>query len=143
MKTLQTETLILSTREAVWNILTDFDSYGDWNPFIREISGEVKEGAKLKVTLSIEGRKPTTFKPTVLSAIPNQKFCWQGKLIMPGIFAGTHYYIIEELEQRKVRFIHGEIFKGILSGMIFRNIGNNTLNGFEKMNQALKEKAEN
>lgn len=143
MKTLQTETLILATRETVWKILTDFDSYGDWNPFIREISGELKAGSELRVKMSIEGRKPTTFKPEVLSVIPNEKFCWRGILFTAGIFEGTHYISLEDTEEGNTRLIHGETFKGIFAGMILRRVGENTLSGFEKMNQALKEKAEN
>ena len=38
MKNLRTEIIIQSTREKVWKILTDFDTYGEWNPFITEIS---------------------------------------------------------------------------------------------------------
>jgi len=43
----------------------------------------------------------------------------------------------------KIKFEHGENFKGIFAGMILRRIGGQTLEGFNKMNQALKEKAEN
>jgi hypothetical protein len=143
MKTLQTETLILATREKVWKILTDFNSYPEWNPFIIEISGDLKVGYELTVTRSIEGRKPTTFKPKVLTSVPNKKFCWRGKLLMPGIFDGTHFFTVEDVENGKTRLIHVEIFKGILAGMLLRRLGAATLAGFEKMNQALKEKAEN
>jgi len=142
MKSLSTEIIIQSTREKVWKILTGFNAYGEWNPFIREISGDLKVGAEITVTMSIEGRATSTFKPTVLSVVENEKFCWQGKLILPGIFQGTHYFLMEEFEEGKIKFEQGENFKGLFAGMILRKIGEQTLEGFKKMNQALKEKAE-
>ena len=142
MKNLRTEIIIQSTREKIWNILTDFNTYGEWNPFITEISGNMKVGEELKVTMSIEGRAPSTFKPIVLSVVENAKICWRGKLISPAIFQGTHYFTLEEIEAGKIRFEHGEIFKGVFAGMILSRIGEQTREGFEKMNLALKEKTE-
>ena len=31
--------------EKVWQVLTDFAHFPDWNPFIREIIGTVMEGS--------------------------------------------------------------------------------------------------
>jgi len=72
MESLSTKIIIQSTCEKVWKILTGFNAYGEWNPFIREISGDLKVGADLKVTMSIEGRSHSTFKPTVLSVVENK-----------------------------------------------------------------------
>lgn len=44
MKEIKTEIDISSTPENVWRILTDFSKYLEWNPFIDQISGELKEG---------------------------------------------------------------------------------------------------
>lgn len=142
MKTLRTEINIQSSPEKIWEILTDFPSYPDWNPFIREISGDLSVGNKISVTMEIKGRKPDTFKPVLLSVVPNEKLCWRGKNFIKGIFDGTHHFGIEPFENGTVRFIHGESFKGILSGWILRKIGEKTLAGFEKMNLALKNRAE-
>ncbi len=143
MKTIQTETIIASPQDKIWKLLTDFNGYGDWNPFIIKISGDLKVGSTLHVTMSIEGRDPAALQPKVLSVVEKEKFCWRGRLGIPGMFQGTHYFTLEEIETGKTRFIHGEIFKGFMVGIILRRIGKQTLDGFEKMNQALKEKAEN
>lgn len=43
-KEIKTEIQIDATPERVWEILTDFDAYPTWNPFIKSITGEVNVG---------------------------------------------------------------------------------------------------
>ena len=59
-----------------------------------------------------------------------------------GAFKGRHYFILEELGNDRTRFLHGEHFSGLLSGLVLRFIGKDTEAGFKQMNQALKERAE-
>ena len=44
MKEIKTEIIIDSKPEKVWEVLTDFENYPTWNPFIQNISGEQKVG---------------------------------------------------------------------------------------------------
>ena len=44
MKELHSEIVIDASPERVWDVLTDFASYPQWNPFIRRISGELEVG---------------------------------------------------------------------------------------------------
>lgn len=142
MKTIETEITINASIEKVWKILTDFPAYPDWNPFIISISGDLIEGSKILVRLKIEANKVTSFKPTLVSVVPGEKFCWRGSLLIKGIFDGTHYFVLEKTGD-KTSVSHGENFNGLLVGPILRRIGKSTQAAFEKMNQALKEKAEN
>lgn len=45
-----TEIIIKSDPQTVWNVLTDFKDYPNWNPYIIYIEGELKSGKKLNVT---------------------------------------------------------------------------------------------
>ena len=84
-----------------------------------------------------------TFKPKVLHVEPGREFRWLGHFLLPGVFDGEHYFKIEALAEDRVRFVQGEIFRGLLVGLmsIMRVTGNAHL-GFQEMNQALKERAE-
>ena len=141
-KSIKTEIVINASREKVWNILTDFDKYPKWNPFIIKIEGELVKGKKLTNTM-LNGGKKFVFKPTILSVIPHQYFDWLGKLYIPGIFDGHHYFEIDELSSNQIKLTQGEHFSGILSTSILKKIGNDTRNNFIKMNQAVKALAEN
>ncbi len=142
MKELRTEIDIEAPAERVWQILTDFTSYPEWNPFVRRISGEAQEGAQLEVYLQASGARGMTFRPTVLKAEPSREFRWRGKLFIQGLFDGEHVFEIEQLAENRVRFVQRESFRGLLTPMLLRMLENDTRRGFEEMNAALKSRAE-
>ena len=142
MKELRTEIDIEAPAERVWQILTDFASYPEWNPFVRRISGEAQEGAQLEVFLQASGARGMTFRPTVLKAEPSREFRWRGKLFIRGLFDGEHVFEIEQLAENRVRFVQRETFRGLLTPMLLRMLENDTRRGFEEMNAALKSRAE-
>jgi hypothetical protein len=127
--------------EAVWNELADTGAYPDWNPFVRHLEGELKEGARLKAEIAPPGGRAMTFKPTVLAARPNQELRWRGRLLLPGVFDGEHAFEIEPLPQGRSRFTQSERFSGLLVRALRGTLGN-TERGFEAMNVALKARAE-
>ena len=143
MRKLETEITINTSTEKVWDILLNHNSYSEWNPFINKISGSTEPGGSLAVTVHPPESKPMDFKPTVLINEKEKEFRWIGKLLVKGIFDGEHYFLLEQVSPNETRFIQGENFTGILSGLLINKIGNNTLAGFNEMNEALKKQAEN
>jgi hypothetical protein len=139
---LHTEIDIAATPARVWEVLTDFAAYPDWNPFIRRITGPVAVGSRLEATLQPPGNRATTFRPTVLTAEPERELRWIGYVGTPGIFDGEHRFRIESIGPDRVRFIQEERFSGFLAPLILRFIGRSTLEGFTAMNRALKARAE-
>jgi uncharacterized membrane protein len=57
VKEVFSEVKIQAPAERIWQVLTDFASYPEWNPFIRRISGQPKEGTRLKVYIEPPGAK--------------------------------------------------------------------------------------
>lgn len=140
MKTLRSQININASPEKVWAILTNFQEYPQWNDFIVHIEGELKEGSQLQVKIKPKDQEQH-FTPLVVKSHPPQNFEWKGKLPW-GAFNGHHCFKIEEIAQEQVRFIHQEHFSGWLSRPILALIGKQTLLGFERMNLALKQRAE-
>lgn len=136
-KIIKTQIIINSTPEKVWQILTDFDKYPDWNPFILSLHGEVKPGKQIKINLP-----DMSFQPTILKFEKNKELRWIGKLLFKGIFDGEHSFEIEDNENGTITFKHEEIFNGILVKPFSKKLDTDTKQGFELMNQKLKELAE-
>lgn len=142
VKEIKTEILINASAEKVWAILTDFDKYPNWNPFIKSITGQVAVGNKITARLEPPESKGMTFKPKVLAFEANQELRWLGHLLFPGLFDGEHKFEIINKGNGTTLFKQSEKFNGILVPLFNKMLDNNTTNGFNLMNQKLKELAE-
>jgi len=142
MKTLHTEIQIKASPQRIWEILTDFEVYPQWNPFIKKISGELKVRKRLRVTIQPPGMKSSKFIPRVTSHQKYQRFSWLGHLLIIGLFDGHHIFEIEENGDGSVRFIQKEEFSGLLVPLFRKMLDTKVRAGFEEMNKALKNKAE-
>ncbi|WP_300666122.1 SRPBCC domain-containing protein [Fluviicola sp.] len=138
-KEIRTEITIEATPEKVWNILTDFNAYPDWNPFITSISGKAEKGSALTVKIKPTDGKAMTFKPTVLTAKKHHELSWLGRLFFKGLFDGEHKFELIDRGNGTLTFVQSEKFKGIFVG-IFKTA--KTESGFHAMNRKLKALAE-
>ncbi|MBU4536301.1 MAG: SRPBCC domain-containing protein [Euryarchaeota archaeon] len=141
MKEIYTEIEINAPAKVVWDILTDFDHYPQWNPFIQEISGDQTVGAQIEVFIKSPNSNGIKFKPKILSYKPEEELRWLGALWIPKLFDGEHSLIIEEIDENKILFIQKEKFTGLLVPLVSSML-NDTESGFKNMNRALKREAE-
>ncbi len=94
MLVLRTETDIAGSLERVWDVLTDFDGYPQWNPFIRRIDGVLAPRARLSVRIHPPAGRAITFRPVVLRVEPDRHLSWRGRTLIPGLFDGEHVFEI-------------------------------------------------
>lgn len=139
---LHSETAIQASPERVWNVLTDFAAYPEWNPFIPRITGSLETGSRLDVQLQPPGSRGVRMRPTVQAAEPPRELRWLGHLGIPGLFDGEHRFRIEAVGTDWVRVVQEERFTGLLAPLVLRFVERGTRQGFEAMNQALKARAE-
>ncbi|MEW6649371.1 MAG: SRPBCC domain-containing protein [Chloroflexota bacterium] len=141
MKELRTEIELQATPEKVWQILTSFDKYPEWNPFIHHAIGKAEEGEKVDITFKSRA-KEMTLHCTVIKSEPNRELCWRYHVGLPFIFQGEHSFIIESAGDNRVHFINREVFTGLLVPSQAKDIDTNSRQGFEAMDKALKARAE-
>lgn len=141
-KSIHTEIIINSKPGKVWSILTDTTKHTEWNPFLDMNGSSLEVGQNIVIDVKPPGNnKAMRFTPKILSLVENKELIWEGKAPL-GSFTGKHIFQLEEIEEGKCRFIHGEEFSGWLVPMS-GNLLKRTEDGFKEMNIALKERAEN
>lgn len=141
-KVLTTQIHIEASPARVWGILTDFEKFPDWNPFIKSLSGDVAVGQTIQVRIRPPGGSAMSFTPTVLSFEKYKEIRWLGRLFVKGLFDGEHRFELVDHGDNTMTFRHSEEFSGILVPLFKKMIESNTRIGFEAMNQKLKERAE-
>ncbi len=138
---LRTEIQIAAPPTLVWSVLTDVDSYHEWNPFIMALAGSLEAGAELDVTLNPPESGEYSFRATVIAAEPGKELRWRGKWGAEFLFRGEHFFRLNETGDGHTRFVHGEDFSGVLVRWLGRKL-THTARGFVFMNQALKRRVE-
>lgn len=142
MHQIDTQIEIEAPAERVWSLLIDFASHSRWNPFVRSIEGTPEVGQPLKVFIQPPGSNGMQFRPTVLVVEPNRELRWKGKLFLPGLFDGEHYFRLDSKPEGGLTFRQGEMFSGILVPLFRRSLDGATKQGFAAMNEALKREVE-
>jgi hypothetical protein len=143
LKTIETQIKANSTSEKIWKILINFEEYELWNPFMIKVVGDAKLGSKIMVKIQTVRGKQRTYYPTITRLEINKELRWKGKSFLPGIFDGERIFIIEKSTDNKVSFIHKEIFTGLGVKLVGDKLDEDLRQSFDKMNIALKTKAEN
>jgi len=142
MRKVHTRIDIDAPAHKVWELITDLDNYAEWNPFVVMGKGPIRLGEKITVRAQPDGVPGKTFHPVITRFVPEKELRWLGHYLVPGLVSGEHIHILESLGENRTRYIHDDEFSGLLVPVVWTRLEVVTRKGFEKMNMALKEKAE-
>ena len=143
MKTIETNIVIDSTPEKIWDVLTNFEEYELWNPFMTKVVGNASLGSKIEVNIKTISGKNRSYYPIITKCETNKELRWKGKSFLPGVFDGERVFVLGKSDDDKVSFSHKEIFSGLCVKLVGNKLDENLREGFVRMNEALKVRAEN
>ena len=138
---LRTEVEIDAPVSHVYDVLTDFSHYAEWNPFVTAISGKLAVGEQLSVEMSLPEGKTYLLKPKLTHVAERAELRWRGHFLLPALLDADHFFLLSEQRENVTRFVQGENFSGLLLRFSGRTL-TLTARGFVYMNQALKKRAE-
>lgn len=140
---IQTRIEIQTGIEHVWQVLTNFAAYQEWNPMIRQVQGEAQLGSRLKVYFQPTGRKRAqVFRPKLITVLPNEELRWMGWPRFPGILDIDHYWILSHLGDNRTHLLHGTGIMGLLAPIVKSLMNDSIQHTFNDMNFAHKARAE-
>lgn len=143
MKTIETSIVIDSSIKKVWGILTKFEEYELWNPFMTKVIGNATLDSKIEVNIKTISGKKRTYYPIITRCETNRELRWKGKSFLPGVFDGERIFILENSNDNKILFSHKEIFSGLGVRLVGNKLDESLRESFVSMNEALKVRAEN
>ncbi len=139
---LETEVWIASSAEQVWETITDFPRYLEWNPAIPSAEGDANVGSILKVQIKWPGLACNHYRLSVTEADCGQALSWLGRFGMRGMMDGEHSFLIKSLPYGGVLVKQVENFSGFLIPFFAPWLQDNVLRGFVEVNNALKSRLE-
>ena len=100
--------------ERVWEVLTDFDRWAEWNPSVPSIEGEPRVGSTVALTLAMPGRPSAKVKAKLTEVVPGRRLVWDGHVGADRLFAGHREFLIDPQPDGTVLFTHVEDVSGLL-----------------------------
>jgi hypothetical protein len=114
-KVVTISTAVPGPKQEVWEALTDFRSYDDWNPVITEADGEAREGTELDLDVALPGHDPESLDAEVVIARPERKVRWQDRLLVPGLRDWEYEFVLEPLSDGRVLVVQQLRIEGLLA----------------------------
>jgi hypothetical protein len=139
MREIRTEIDIDAPPAAVWAVLTDLESYPEWNPHVVAASGVIELGSTLDITVRRAGTRDRSMSVTVTELFPDLRLVWVGTLLAGAVFEGRHVFELEPLDGERTRLVNREEVRGVLAGLVTTD---EPEVDYAKMNQALKRRVE-
>jgi hypothetical protein len=125
-----------ATPESVWQAITDFGSFPEWNPMTPTMAGELVVGAKLKGTVQV-GPARVPVRVVLKTLRPAEELRWAGGI--PGVMFADHRFVIEDLGDGASALRHHEEYSGIFTNGMVIKLANDSQKRF---NAALKQRIE-
>ena len=135
-KSVHHEITIEAPSQKVWETLINMSEYPNWNPVMKLIDGEIKEGCKVKYQFIQDADNISEIPASVIQIVPKELLNQKGGL--PLILTFNHKYILESSGNSTRVTIHED----------YRGIGVNFWNpkpleeAYARLNFALKKRLE-
>ena len=133
---------IAASAQTVWGVLTDFDRYGEWNPSLPSIRGELRRGAEVTLTLGMPGRPSPKVKARLAQVEVCRRLTWDGNAGADWLFAGHREFVVDEQPDATVLFTHVEDVRGVLFPIFRAVMGSAIQRSHDAFNDALKTRCE-
>ena len=142
MRELQAVIQISAPIDLVWQVLTDFDHWKEWNPMVNQASGSASVRSKLSITMRGQNAKDAMkYQPIVIEVNPPKSFRWRATMLSGLIFTNDRVFELREINGG-TELINKEEFSGFMLPLFWKKMNEFVVPMLEKMNKALKDKVE-
>ncbi len=141
MNAVETEIAIATEPREVWRVLTRFEHYGEWNPFITQIDGTPALGQTVTVHIHVAGHAALPIKAEIVTFRENAELVWRSHLLKEGLFDRDHIFRIEPNATGSLVF-QKQTLEGAIAPAAAYLTEDAIRRGLENMNAALKRRVE-
>jgi hypothetical protein len=126
---------------VVWDVLTDFPKYKEWNPLITLADARLAEGHRMALRMAPEGRIAYIIRPKLSRIVPEHELRWRRR--MPFLTTETLFEL--EAVEGGTNVTMGQEATGAFvpaGGARLERMRAKALRDYEALETALRERAE-
>lgn len=135
------QVLINAPAAHVWQVLTAFDRYGEWNRYAPEARGTLAVGATVEIVAQL-GSSQQRVNNRVLEVVPERRLCWVSLNWYQFLVRGTRCRFLDPLPDGTTRFRESEVMTGPLAPLVVGLLRTQLAAGLQAECESLKAEAE-
>ncbi|WP_405495198.1 SRPBCC domain-containing protein [Nocardia sp. NBC_00511] len=128
--------------ELVWQVLTDVDNYGDWNPFVIECKTTLEPGSPIDMRVRLIGPSPRKQREFIATNTPGKEFSYNMKPAPLGLLSSKRTHTLTPLGDGRTRYDSHFELNGPVSPLVATLMGSALHKGFGGMTAGVKLRAE-
>ena len=132
---------IQAPAELVWELISDFSTWEQWNPVHPRAEGQLKIGTSLSVHQALPGEPVRVIQPVIQDWVPYEQLHWRSTRL-GGFVTAIRYIEIENMGPGSSTFSNGELFIGMLVRWVSREDRRKLKAAYTQMGEALRDHAE-
>lgn len=125
----------------VWQVLTDFPRYAEWNRFVLACSSTLQPGDPIDLTVQL-GATPQLQREWMIEHQPGRRFAYRMKPMPLSALASQRSHDVEALGAERTRYRSHFQLMGWLMRLVRALMGKRLEAGFAQMSEGLKQQAE-
>lgn len=133
---------VAAPADVVWSVLTDFDRYGDWNPFIDRCRAEPAAGAPIDMRVRQLAPVPIPMRERIHTVVPGREFGYAMKPLPFGALRSNRTHTLTPLTGDRTRYASHFELAGWLAPLVGLLFGRGFRRGFPGMTAAVEREAE-
>jgi hypothetical protein len=141
MLTFETSIFVDAPPARVWDVLTDFADYGEWNPLFVDAAGSIANGAKLRLAIRPPFGRAIRVAGRVVRTVAEREIEVKSGLPVPGLLASRAVFRIDGMDGT-CRVRHEQCYEGLLVPVVGGPDGEYLRLGCYAVNLALKRRSE-
>ncbi|MGK8556199.1 SRPBCC family protein [Nocardia gipuzkoensis] len=131
-----------ASAELVWQVITDFPRYGEWNPFVSECRSSLVPGEPIDMLVNISGASPRKQREWIRSHTPGRELSYAMKPVPQGALHSLRSHTVTSLSDDRTRYESHFELGGWLHPVVVALLGKNLRRGFEGMTEGIRKQAE-
>lgn len=126
----------------LWEVITDFDRYGEWNPFVVSCQSSLREGEPIDMRVQIFESFVQPQRETILQHVPGERLSYGLAPKAFGSLASRRLHEVTDRGPRESEYRSHFVLEGWLSPFTELLLGSRLDRGFRAMTRALVSRAE-
>ena len=135
------EVVIEAPAALVWEIITDFEKYGEWNQFCPSIEGELEIGSPVKMQVDLGNGLQEQVEYITCIEAPG-KITWSMENKPGDPIHADRSQVVTALDDGRCSYVTYDDFSGDFAAEMVKQMGEQVRSGFNLCARNLKQRAE-